>query len=529
MSQNPKAVDERAQLNADDRGVVAGGDISGTVLTGDIQGDVAVGRNIIQIGNLNMPLIPVLLVIALVAALGVGAYWWFAVPSKMSGGFKVAVAQVGRVDANGNAQASDDGSKLSQFVFESLKSEFDSLAANSQIAQDFRPTIWHDSMNLFQKKTTIGMIPRDPALQAQALKELARRIDADVIIFGSLEANQNQGSFTPEFYVAGLRFEADELIGDHQLGAPIIIPLPINLDSTGSRLNLSRNVTVRSYALSRFTFGLLYDLFGDHAKAYKTFQDAEPGLTDWDEDQGKEILYYFIGREAISLGTDEKEAKRVFKSVDEALQKAQAAFEKAQQINKDYARAHIGLGNVYYLRAQRGLVADKIDTPEFITATSEAGFALDQFTQAVKGSQQPADAAVNLKAQLSVGSAYRLQGHALVLRAAFSESLPFFEKAVKALEQALPRVEPSQLRLLGQTNQVLGAAYHEEAHALYAQDALAQSKPFYEKARDYYKQCSEVASKGVAVYDVTLQNLKKNACDPSLKAVNDVLKELEGK
>lgn len=522
MAKRSKAAAKKARASraSQSGGVNIGGDAQ--VHARDIIGRDKITQIVIQFW-------PALIGVVLIALVALIVYWFRYVPDKMSGGFKVAVAQFGRVDANGNVQSSDDGDKLSKFIYDQLNSEFNALTQDPAIKEDFSPQLWHDSMEPFQKRATIGMIPNKSPDKEKSLQELAKRINADLIIYGNLEANQSAATFEPQFYIPqSIKAEADEITGNTQLGTPVTIPLPVDLDSAGARRSLTRNLSVRTSALAQFTIGVLYDTFGDNDRAYNVFTEAEKKLTDWDESQGKEILYYFIGREAWSLANGHKNLTRVFKSADEALQKAKEALDHAKQINPRYARTHIGWGNVYFLRAQTVLVAERVQATEFATALQDVDAAVGEYQYVLTSTVPSTEPQTYLKAQLSLGNAYRLKGHAYLLRAEFDTAAPLFDSAIKAMEQALPTIDASQFRLLVQTYLNLGVAYQEQAHTQNVQHQNERGRPLYEKARDYYLKCGEQAKSGPALNDAYVQDVAAKFCAPYAKAMDDVLKELKG-
>src|SRR5712692_609563 len=104
MTNNPDNPEERSESSAPRSGGVNIGGHARVIVKGDLIG----GNKIIQIGKVEIPLVPVLLALLALVGLGVAAYWWLFVPERMSGGFKVAVAQFGQVDAQGNLQPSGD-------------------------------------------------------------------------------------------------------------------------------------------------------------------------------------------------------------------------------------------------------------------------------------------------------------------------------------------------------------------------------------------------------------------------------------
>ncbi len=482
---------------------------SGDVIVGTVgehaQG-VAVGKNIIQIGTLVIPTIPVLAVLGLllVAAVALGSQ--LLGPAKMTGLFNVAVAEFGQVDAAGHVRPSDDGKRLSEWVFNGLRQEFDSLPLD--VRQQFQPQVWHDSLPITQKRASIGVIPGDTeAERAAAAEQLARSIGADVVIYGNLSGAANPASFVPEFYVAPLRGEAEQIVGPYGLGAPIPVQLPINLseDRQAARA-LNLKLSVRTSALSRLTIGLMYDLGGSTEQALTIFDGME-GESDWNEREGKEILYYFIGRENLFLEHD---------------QEAQQAFERAVEINPNYARAHIGLGSVYYYRAQRTL------PPEQRLQTGDLGQAIAEYQKALELAPQSPETQIDAKAHLALGTAYRLQGEAYLHAEDHDSANRLFDQTLAEITQTVgPLRDGGQFRLLAQAYLTMAAAYHQQAYIRRTQGDAASSKTLYQQAIDTYSKCIEQGQ--MSAFDTILtETIIAGQCQPSKQAAEQDLASLEG-
>jgi len=358
--------------------------------------NVAVGKFILQnnvrIGTLVVPVrfIVALLAVALVVAIAV---WIAVVPDKMpESTFNVAVAEFGQLDKNGQMHASKDGASLSEWMFGKLQAEAASLP------KDIKVEIWHDSLGWLRKRTFIGVV----ATEAQAAT-LAKRINAHMVIYGTLDVNQDPATFTPKFYAATVRSETAEIIGGQQLGAPVAFRSPVDFNDTRTGAYFDKNLKPRADALVWFTWGLALDLTGQNDKALQVFRDAEPQFKTWSKDQGNEILYVFMGREAFFLARNETEAKKAFNSSSEALDFAEDAFNKALNSNPAYDRAHLWLGNIYSERAQRRLAAGQLDQDNLTQARADLDRATSQYQVALQYAEA-ISSVVGVRTQLQLGS-----------------------------------------------------------------------------------------------------------------------------
>ncbi|MCL5995572.1 MAG: hypothetical protein M1546_05885 [Chloroflexi bacterium] len=446
------------------------------------------------------------------------------VPATMMGRFKVAVAQFGVADMQGGGQPSQDGYSLSKYIYDSLHTELDALPGN--IRETYSPGIWHDSLGLFAKRANIGLVSGTTEQQRGArAKELADQIQADLLIYGNLtlattSGGVKVGEFAPEFYVNVAEADADELTGRQRFGTPITVPLPVDLNKWQQSVPLDK-VRVRQVALSRVTIGLLYDLSGKHDRALQVFQSAAAELVDWHDDEGKELLHYLIGREALYLSAWEDKANAVMQSADGVmliLALAEGHFRTALRIKPDYAAAKLGFGNTLVQQASWQASSRPSSAVDWATVTVSVTQALIEIEEAMNLNQRAGmpNSLLALKAQASLGDAHRMLGVARSRTNQANSAQMAFDHAVTILEDTLSKVKPDQTRFLAQVRLMLGVTFHEQARSLtiLAEDKVA-GKNAYMLAIKYYDQCMNVETLKDAVFDETLQDIRDKKCRPS--------------
>ena len=482
------------------RGRLPGGDrISAEI--GENASGVAVGKNIIQIGQLVIPTIPSLIFVLFLAAGGVYLLFFrMRGPTEMTGEFNIAVAQFGQIGADGSVQASEDGARLSQWLFERLQTE------TQNMGQTLNVQVWHDSLDLGVR---LGTIPCNAeADRCQAAEELAEAINADMVIYGNLDAGQDPASFTPEFYVAELP-DAQEITGEHRLGTPIDVRFP--LDNLAARLSVNQKLSARAAALTHFTVGLAWEFAGDPEMALEFFRQAE-AVEGWDPDEGKEIIYLFIGREAFILWEhgEDREAE------------AREAFEQALALNPDYARAHIGLGNVYGELAER-LLSARQDNLQEVHANVDQAIAEYQLARENIGEQST----VHLRATsaLALGGAYRLKANAYLVQGDGAQTDHYLELAEGSTLEVFDIVSQADHRYLAQAYLGLGGIYQLQAHQQLVSGHRAESKTLFEQASGAYQHCAEQAD--AQPLDWFSAEVKDYYCAPSLQDVQEALKSFE--
>jgi len=484
-----------------------------------VQG-AAVGKNIFQniiiVGSLKVPILPLLVLIGLVVAAGLFFGLRLLGPDAMTGSFNLAVAEFGQQDASGRVVSSPKGQQISQRLFEGLKIELDSLSPADRA--NFQPQVWQDSLDITQKRVTIGIIPgATPQVREAAACSLAKQINANVVIYGNLPLDSSGDAFIPEFAVCNntaLRVDADELVGAHQLiqGLPSALLGQMGRPDT----DLAVNIKINSWsgALSLFSIGIMYDLQGRPDLALGVFQQARDQLKA-SAGSGGEVLYFFIGREELTLANPSS-------SPDSAtnLANAQAAFEQALKINPAYARAHIGLGGVSYSRALAQAPAERLKNPDLDSA-------LKEYQAALSGAAASAGALIEPKAHLSLAAAWILQGEALRDSGQLPQAADSFNQSVQAASNAIqPLIDDHQYRVLAQAYLTLGEAYHELGHLKLLQNDPQSSRDAFVKASQNYGLC--IQQKDAAITDQTLADkIVAGLCVPNKKAVDDALAGLK--
>ncbi len=461
--------------------------------------DIVAGHNIVKIGSLTIPALP--LVVGVVVVLGLLAFglWFYLVPIQMPlNTFNVAVAEFGQVDARGRVSASEDGKNLSEWMFGEMQAEYKNWPTN-------RPVVWNDSMSFLEKRSTIGRVQGDsPAERRQSAREIAERIGAQMVIYGNIAIDANPPHFIPEFYIADIENEADEIVGTHQLGAPIEVRLPLDLYDQRAGSFFEQQLGTRADALVWFTRGLALDLSGRHKDALAVFRNAESAeeLQSWEAEQGREILYYFIGRQALFLSRDDSAY----------LAEAEAAFEVSLAINPDYVRTHIGLGGVYFQQAQQL-------SPEARLENDTLDLAIEEYTRAVEEGGDSPGQQIEIKGLLALGKSYRLRGEAFLFSGNIEQATSAYEKAIDDIEQAITLLDTGQHRLLAEAYLGLGIAYEGLAYA--QSNREDGGRALFEKAVAAYDTCIEQAE--IEFYDTTAQDVKNNYCAPYREDVQNVL------
>ncbi len=317
-----------------------------------------------------------LLISLLAIILAVGGYflWRELNPAKMTGDFRVAVANFAVI---GNSDKASAGTELAEGVYLKLNESL------SEVSKDFTITIWSPDK--------VGKIEGDtPEERALSAEKITKRIDADVLVYGLIDISEPVWKITPEFYIASENFyEAEEITGQHQMGEPISL---VGQENVARRIELSNKFESRAQAISRITIGLAYYSLQDFQNALKVFQSAE-NIPGWDESQGKEVLYLLAGNAAMMT-----------KDFDTSM----TDLNKALSIEPDYGRPLITMGSVYYLQALGPFEKTKKQSDIDLSLID---MAVEKFKQALKAKNQPALSDIPTKAHFGLGQCYLMQSY----------------------------------------------------------------------------------------------------------------------
>lgn len=242
----------------------------------------------------------------------------------MSGDFRVVVSDFA---VNTGQLQQKDSEDVGNATYERIRD------ALKKVPVDLIINVWGpDEL----KNRRIGPIHgTDPTTRATEASRLAELLDADLIVYGSVE---NQGAsllIKPEFYVRVRNFyEAEEITGQFDLGSPILLN---SISDISDRVALSKQLSGRTEALSSIILGLAYYSLRDYSQALIQFQTAE-NINNWEPDQGQHVLHLL-------------EANAVIRQDKPDLNLAESYFRKSLNIRPDYARAMVGLAHIFYRRA----------------------------------------------------------------------------------------------------------------------------------------------------------------------------------
>jgi tetratricopeptide (TPR) repeat protein len=177
--------------------------------------------------------------------------------------------------------------------------------------------------------------------QEQDALRLAQEIGANVVVYGSVAAENDKWSLQLYFYYVDpeIHTQPDSVSTSHILGEAI--PLDNNPITAPERaiLEIPDELYIRARALTWIAAGLHVDSVRDWKKALDFFLKGQHSIAEnqVDDPELQAVFYYFVGREELWLRRYED---------------ATSNIELAIAANPDYANAYHALGVIYFDRAQ---------------------------------------------------------------------------------------------------------------------------------------------------------------------------------
>lgn len=351
--------------------------VGGNVNTG---GGPFAGRDFITIGSLTIDTrhLAYALIVSTILVL---AYLIFrpppdGLPSPMKGDFNIAVAAFSQVDSSPGRFTRTNS--LADEVYQALETQLKPLQ-ESGIKFEVRGP------------SEIGAIQGATAIdRATNAATVAQDHGADMVIYGVLRLDSNQTSLQPELFVNPDKFfkaeEAAGQYGQYTFGLPITVAARIDRNSVASS-ELRQGLNERVVSLVDFSIGLGYFALIKYDDAAAYFEKASQSA-----DSGKEqaVVLLFQGTAAVKRRD---------------LDSAAAYYRAALAVDEQYARAQLGLSQIFFLRAKKDdCQPGQVDAAGL--AAAEAGY------QKARDMPYPSLADIDFKARLMLANVYICQSRA---------------------------------------------------------------------------------------------------------------------
>jgi tetratricopeptide (TPR) repeat protein len=408
--------------------------------------------------------------------LSTGVIASFRTPARMQGIYNLAVAEIGRIDMDGVLRSAENnaGNRLSGWLADFLAEE---LSADPNV------WIWSDGPDLRRQNVKIGRVdPGGEGDGAEPVQSIASRLDSDMLIYGNIDLRQSPAELALEFSLTPQDYGGfEEIQGVHKITSPVTI-----LDPRDPGLEVQPELRRQSGALAWIAMGLTHAQLGQSQAALQALQKAEVLLPE------SEVVQFLLGREYLfQAGRDPFQQLEL-----EAA--AEQAFLKATRLNQEYVRGYVGLGSVYFTRAQRILIEAMVAeaTPAMLAADPQAIDLLDQAITAYQTAidLQPDPIAYGAPAAeiagLGLGKSYRLKGLASQQMGDLDQANLFYDLAIQTLTPLGDLFKAAgQPRYLTQTLEGLANTYFERGHLYETQQLYTEMLEDYELSLHFYEEC----------------------------------------
>ncbi len=256
----------------------------------------------------NWQVLTFLLGVVLIGSTVASGIWWFQQPKVMTGDFNVVVAEF---KPTGDAQKI--APIVSQRIFGFLNEQY--------MSSSFRDVqVEHEK---------IGLIT-----SAEEARLLAKKINAQLVIYGDVTVIDDQVLVAPQFYVVEAhKSDVGEMNGEHKFSAQINMAVDdLTTPSSEGMVAMKQNTSI----LTEFTKAIVYLEAGkpaDLALAGESINRAIAAAEPYPDFSGEEVLYL------IASDIARRQTK---------LDDAQHYLDEAFRLNRDYGRGYLAQANIYY-------------------------------------------------------------------------------------------------------------------------------------------------------------------------------------
>jgi len=355
-------------------------------------------------------------IILLLMVFGLAAYllWRQIRPEQMGGDFNIAVAPFQVIGAE-----PEIGEDVANSIYGRLSGNFEGVG--SPIV-----AVWGPGEPVLNPVPVIS--GRDDNERDLNAARLAADINADIVVYGVIDREGTRWQVTPKFYVSPDNFEnAFEILGPYDLGETFGLT---EGNRRALRITSGDELTPRSEFLTQVAIGLTYYTIANYERAAETFLSILPTADDAAvTDEGSlRLVYLLLGNTYLRIAQQEfqdftpgaGEANvRVMEKMNQILDEAELNFSQSAEIDPDYARAYLGLGDVAYLQSVT------CDSQACTVITEPLTHAKTFYEQALDSPNAPVAAVTDAKANFGLGQVYFRQSLAQGDRQ-FAEAVAYF-------------------------------------------------------------------------------------------------------
>ncbi len=419
-----------------------------------------------------------IIIVLILAAFALASYllWRQVRPEQMGGDFNIAVAPFYVV-----GEEAEIGQDVANSIYGRLQSNFgESVLPIVEVWGPDEPLL--NPVPVVRGET-------DDVRDANAAR-LADEINADIVVYGVVVKNESGWIVTPKFYISPNNFEnASEILGPYDLGQTFSLA---EGNRRALRITAGDELTPRAEFLTQVAIGLTYYSIANYDRAEDTLLNILPAKDSSMDanDESLRLVYLLLGNTML------KQALQQVATIDSSnaasvelaeskialfLQEAEAYFSQSAEIDSEYSRAFVGLGDTAY---QQSFKCDAAGCSIDEALLNEA---IAYYEQALVAENSPETAVIDAKANFGLGQVY-LQQSRLNNVTDFAQAKTHFEAVIadyqaenppRSLARSRDIVAEAQARLgliycfQGQIDEAID--HYKEAVRLHTNDPLQEA------------------------------------------------------
>jgi tetratricopeptide (TPR) repeat protein len=346
-------------------------------------------------------------------------------------------------------------------------------------AGDERIAVWADGDELRQQFCAEIGTAGDNLAGVTAPEDIAERLKADVVVYGTLRPAADRGELQLQFYVTPqFGLNSSNILGTYSFETAVPI-----FDITDPGSEVDAILGAQTEALARMARGLSNEMLGRPEEALADFEQVAAAVPQSD------FAHFFVGQENLFIAQD-KDTAQPNSFLDDAI----SAFEQAPE----NTRAQIGLSGVQFVKAQQQFSAylnnngTEADLAEIAAGAQQALLMANDII--ANGSQiETYGVPVDQIARVVAGISLRLLGEVAFEQGDGEQALAQMTAAADELETAVSALESiNDHRLQAQAYQALGSVYEWQLFLLAEQAEANGTDDARQKAIENYESCVAV-------------------------------------
>lgn len=341
----------------------------------------------------------IIILILFTFALAAYLLWHQVRPEQMGGDFNIAVAPFYVV-----GEKPEIGQDVANSIFGRLQANFGERVL--PIVE-----VWGPDEPLLNPVPVVRGDTDD--IRDENAARLADEINADIIVYGMVVKDETGWTVTPKFYVSPNNFEnATEILGPYDLGETFGLA---EGNQRALRITAGDELTPRAEFLAQVAIGLTYYSIANYDRAAETLLSILPAEEEPEPAnlESLRLVYLLLGNTMLKKALKQVDTidPNSADSVDAAenritlfLQEAESYFSQSSEMDSEYGRAYVGLGDTAY---QQSFKCDVKGCGVDLASLEASVF---YYEQALSSHNSPETAVIDAKVNYGLGQVYYRKG-----------------------------------------------------------------------------------------------------------------------